>query len=83
MAARFRVACRPDDDAFMRTRTGLISDAAQMPGSRIDRVNRVKNIDGRDGVGETRHGKGSVSMTDFATRKVLATWPIRAAAVRR
>ena len=24
----------------------------------------------------TRHGKGSVSVIDFATRKVVATWPI-------
>jgi len=65
-----------DGDAFTKigfvpTGVGTHGLYPSRDGMRLYVANRGSNH-----VHGTRHGKGSVSVIDFATRQVLATWPI-------
>ncbi|WAL85002.1 hypothetical protein OYT13_11680 [Pandoraea sp. XJJ-1] len=56
---------------FIRTGVGAHGLYPSRDGTRLYIANRGSNR-----VHGPRHGKGSVSVLDFATRKVVATWPI-------
>ena len=65
-----------DGDSFTKigqipTGTGAHGLYPSRDGTRLYISNRGSNM-----VHGQRHGKGSVSVLDFATRKVVATWPI-------
>ncbi len=65
-----------DGDAFKKTgfiKTGVGTHGLypSRDGSKLYIANRGSNL-----VHGPRHGKGSVSVLDFASRKVVATWPI-------
>ncbi|VWB05038.1 YncE family protein [Burkholderia lata] len=56
---------------FIRTGVGTHGLYPSRDGTKLYIANRGSNR-----VHGPRHGKGSVSVLDFATRKVVATWPI-------
>ncbi|HIH2745165.1 hypothetical protein L3V59_35195 [Burkholderia aenigmatica] len=56
---------------FIPTGVGTHGLYPSRDGTRLYIANRGSNL-----VHGPRHGKGSVSVLDFATRKVVATWPI-------
>lgn len=56
---------------FIRTGVGTHGLYPSRDGTKLYVANRGSNL-----VHGSRHGKGSVSVIDFATRKVVATWPI-------
>ncbi|VWC48051.1 YncE family protein [Burkholderia lata] len=56
---------------FIRTGVGTHGLYPSRDGTKLYIANRGSNH-----VHGPRHGKGSVSVLDFATRKVVATWPI-------
>jgi YVTN family beta-propeller protein len=56
---------------FIPTGVGAHGMYPSRDGTKLYVANRGSNL-----VHGTRHGKGSVSVIDFATRKVLVTWPI-------
>jgi len=56
---------------FIKTGIGTHGLYPSRDGTRLYVANRGSNL-----VHGPRHGKGSVSVIDFATRKVLTTWPI-------
>jgi YVTN family beta-propeller protein len=56
---------------FIPTGVGTHGLYPSRDGTKLYVANRGSNL-----VHGTRHGKGSVSVIDFATRKVVATWPI-------
>jgi YVTN family beta-propeller protein len=56
---------------FIKTGVGTHGEYPSRDGTRLYVANRGSNK-----VHGPRHGKGSVSVIDFATRKVVATWPI-------
>ncbi|PCE32506.1 YncE family protein [Burkholderia ubonensis] len=56
---------------FIRTGVGAHGLYPSRDGTKLYVANRGSNL-----VHGTRRGKGSVSVLDFATRSVLATWPI-------
>jgi YVTN family beta-propeller protein len=56
---------------FIKTGLGTHGLYPSRDGSKLYIANR-----GSSHIGGPPHGKGSVSVLDFATRKVLATWPI-------
>ncbi|VWC73727.1 YVTN beta-propeller repeat-containing protein [Burkholderia lata] len=56
---------------FIRTGVGTHGLYPSRDGTKLYIANRDSNH-----VHGPRHGKGSVSVLDFATRKVVATWPI-------
>ncbi|MCG5076702.1 YncE family protein [Paraburkholderia tagetis] len=56
---------------FIKTGVGTHGLYPSRDGTKLYVANRGSNL-----VHAPRHGKGSVSVIDFATRKVLASWPI-------
>jgi len=56
---------------FIKTGIGTHGLYPSRDGTRLYISNRGSNL-----IHGPRHGKGSVSVLDFATRKVIATWPI-------
>ena len=56
---------------FIKTGIGTYGEYPSRDGTRLYVANRGSNK-----VHGPRHGKGSVSVIDFATRKVVANWPI-------
>jgi YVTN family beta-propeller protein len=56
---------------FIKTGVGTHGLYPSRDGTRLYVANRGSNL-----VHGPRHGKGSVSVIDFATRKVVANWPI-------
>ncbi|MEX3634598.1 hypothetical protein [Paraburkholderia sp. BR14320] len=56
---------------FLKTGVGAHGLYPSRDGTKLYVANRGSNF-----VHGPRHGKGSVSVIDFATRKVVATWPI-------
>jgi YVTN family beta-propeller protein len=56
---------------FIKTGVGTHGLYPSRDGTKLYVANRGSNL-----VHGQRHGKGSVSVIDFATRKVLTTWPI-------
>lgn len=56
---------------FIKTGVGTHGLYPSRDGTRLYIANRGSNL-----VHGPRHGKGSVSVLDFASRKVVATWPI-------
>nr|WP_233217415.1 YncE family protein [Trinickia dabaoshanensis] len=56
---------------FIKTGVGTHGLYPSRDGSKLYIANRGSNL-----VHGPRHGKGSVSVLDFATRKVVANWPI-------
>jgi YVTN family beta-propeller protein len=56
---------------FIKTGIGTHGLYPSRDGTKLYIANRGSNL-----VHGPRHGKGSVSVLDFATRKVVATWPI-------
>ncbi|MBS2132147.1 YncE family protein (plasmid) [Burkholderia thailandensis] len=56
---------------FLRTGVGAHGLYPSRDGTKLYVANRGSNL-----IHGPRHGKGSVSVIDFATRKVVATWPI-------
>ncbi len=57
--------------SFIKTGVGTHGLYPSRDGTKLYVANRGSNL-----VHGRRHGKGSVSVIDFATRKVLTTWPI-------
>ncbi|WP_436025765.1 hypothetical protein [Trinickia sp. LjRoot230] len=56
---------------FIKTGVGTHGLYPSRDGTKLYVANRGTNL-----IHGPRHGKGSVTVIDFATRKVLATWPI-------
>jgi YVTN family beta-propeller protein len=56
---------------FLKTGVGAHGLYPSRDGTKLYVANRGSNL-----IHGPRHGKGSVSVIDFATRKVVATWPI-------
>ncbi|PMS19689.1 hypothetical protein C0Z18_12650 [Trinickia dabaoshanensis] len=56
---------------FLETGVGAHGLYPSRDGTKLYVANRGSNL-----IHGPRHGKGSVSVIDFATRKVVATWPI-------
>ena len=59
------------ETGFIRTGTGTHGLYPSRDGTKLYVANRGSNV-----IRGKAHGKGSVSVVDFATRNIVATWPI-------